>query len=577
MTAPPEAGTDARVDLAHEGEFTIGPVQVDPARRELRTESGKDVLEPRVMRVLVALARADGAVLSRDDLIKTCWDDIVVGEDAINRCIGRLRKAAEMSGNAFAIETVPRVGFRLSVAENPERNKKASVSPPSKRSICVLPFANMSGDVEQEYFSDGISEDIITDLSKMSELSVVARNTAFQFKNKSVDIPQVARQLNVSHVLEGSVRRVGGRVRISAQLIDGSAGDHIWAERYDRDFNDIFALQDEISRSVVRALKLKLGPAEMPATERRGTESVEAYNLYLMARQVYARSSEYNAEKVELVIRLCRRATEIDPDYAQAWALMALRQAALFLVHGSTQSDNGLAAADRALALDSRVAEAHAVRARMYAETGRPAEAAREIATALRLDSGSWEVNRTGGLLSFRQRRLEEAARYWEQATALMEADIYSPAMLIGVYVALGRRSAAQRIASIALARSENALEQDFCNAIALGYGVLALAVLEDGQRAREWIDRVLLVDPHNQTARYNCACALSVHLKDTGSALKLLAPYFESVSRHQIDHAKIDPDLDPLRDDPRFKTMLVMAEERLAMQDPPASGAAFA
>ena len=145
----------------------------------------------------------------------------------------------------------------------------------------------MSDDPQQEYFSDGISEDIITDLAKVSALSVVARNTAFTFKGKSVDVPEVARQLGVSHVLEGSVRKAGGRVRITAQLIDGAAGDHVWAERYDRDLTDIFALQDEISQAIVEALKLKLLPEEKQAIERRGTDNVEAYNLYLMARQFY--------------------------------------------------------------------------------------------------------------------------------------------------------------------------------------------------------------------------------------------------------------------------------------------------
>ena len=163
------------------------------------------------------------------------------------------------------------------------RSRRCRIAAPI--SICVLPFANMSGDPEQEYFSDGISEDIITDLSKVSALWVAARNTAFTFKGKHVDVPQVARQLKVSHVLEGSVRKAGGRVRITAQLIDGATGGHVWAERYDRDLNDIFALQDEISQAIVAALKLKLLPEEKKAIEQRGTTDPEAYKLYLMARQ----------------------------------------------------------------------------------------------------------------------------------------------------------------------------------------------------------------------------------------------------------------------------------------------------
>src|SRR6185295_7712798 len=146
-------------------------------------------------------------------------------------------------------------------------------------SICVLPFSNMSGDAEQEYFSDGISEDIITDLSKVSSLAVVSRNTAFGFKGKSVDIAQIGRQLKVAYVLEGSVRKAAGRVRITAQLIEVSNDNHVWAERYDRDLNDIFALQDEISQAIVKALKLKLLPEEKKAIEQRGTDNVEAYKL----------------------------------------------------------------------------------------------------------------------------------------------------------------------------------------------------------------------------------------------------------------------------------------------------------
>ena len=215
-------------------------------------------------------------------------------------------------------------------AAGPEGHK---VEEPRKLSICVLPFANMSGDPEQEYFSDGISEDIITDLSKVSALWVVARNTAFTFKGKHVDVPQVARQLKVSHVLEGSVRKSGGRVRITAQLIDGATDGHIWAERYDRDLNDIFALQDEISEAIVKALKLKLLPEEKKAIEQRGTNNLEAYKLYLMARQYSVTGNLGAARRGEAIIRLCRRAIELDPNYALAWALIAVteREPALYV------------------------------------------------------------------------------------------------------------------------------------------------------------------------------------------------------------------------------------------------------
>ena len=200
-------------------------------------------------------------------------------------------------------------------------NESAAAAPDAALCICVLPFQNMSGDAEQEYFSDGISEDITTDLSKISALGVVARNTAFTFKGQSVDVAEVARKLGVSHVLEGSVRKAGGRVRINAQLIDGATGEHLWADRYDRDLEDIFAIQDEISKAIVQALKLKLLPEEKRALEQRGTTCVEAYNLYLLARQYWVTGNHGDPRREERVMRICGKAVEFDPYYAQAWAL----------------------------------------------------------------------------------------------------------------------------------------------------------------------------------------------------------------------------------------------------------------
>src|SRR5207245_2782749 len=404
-------------------------------------------------------------------------------------------------------------------------------------SIAVLPFNNMSGDPEQEYFSDGITEDIITDLSKVSALSVIARNSAFAFKGKNVDVLQVARQLKVSHVLEGSVRKAGGRVRVSAQLIDGAHNDHIWAERYDRDLNDIFALQDEISEAIVKALKLKLLPEEKKAIEQRGTESVEAYNLFLMARQNYVTGGESDLRRAEATIRICQRVTEIDPNYANAWALMALDQMIVRFIHGG-KGEDGLAAAERALALDANLAEAHAVKARIFAENGRHDEASAEIASGLRLDPESFEVNRSAGLLSFRQHRLDDAIRYWEKATALMETDVASPCMLTSCYAALGNSQAAQHAAKIAVARAEKVLAQDQNNGAVTGWGVGALAILCETERAKEWINRALLIDPDNVHMRYNFACALARDRKGKETALELLGPVLAKTSMSLLNHA---------------------------------------
>jgi adenylate cyclase len=422
----------------------------------------------------------------------------------------------------------------------------------------------MSGDQEQEYFSDGITEDIITDLSKVSALAVVSRNSAFMYKGKHVDVAKLARELKVGHVLEGSVRKAGGRVRITAQLVDGLSNDHVWAERYDRDLNDIFALQAEISEAIVKALRLKLLPEEKKAIEQRGTENVEAYNLYLMARQSYVTGHEADARRSETIIRLCNRAVEIDPRYSRAWALMAIGHMNLRFVNGR-HGEDGLVQAERALVLDANLAEAHAVKARILAQHGRHEEAAAEIDVAVRLDPESYEVNRSAAYLRFSQQRLDEAARYYEKSMSLMESDLNSGSLLLTCYTALGNVDAARRVARITLARTEKTLAQDPNNGTAMAYGAIALATLGEEERAKDWISRALLIDPDNMNARYNFACSLTTYLNQSDAALELLGPVFETMAIAWLNHAKADPDLDPLRQDPRFKAMVAAAETRLA------------
>jgi adenylate cyclase len=431
--------------------------------------------------------------------------------------------------------------------------------------MCILPFANMSGDPEQEYFIDGISEDIITDLSKVSALFVISRNSAFQYKGKHIDLPKVAGELGVSHVLEGSVRKAGNRVRITAQLIDGVSGGHVWAERYDRDLTDIFALQDEISEAIVKALKLKLLPEEKKAIERRGTDSAEAYDLFLMALSYSRTGNDGDPRQLEAIERLARQAVEIDPGYAQAWVRMASAQYNLRRSHGRT-NDGGEAALDRALALDPDLAEARALKAGRLADAGRREEAAAEIAKALRLDPESYGVNHSAARISYLQGRLAEAVPYFEKVAALDETGFGAPSMLVSCYTALGDGENARRVARVALERAEKVVAADRSNGAAMGVGVTALAALGESDRAKDWIRRALLIDPDNLNMRYNFACTLAAWLGDAEAALAMLGPALEQDAGPQlVSWARTDPDLASLRDDPRFQAMVEAAQARVA------------
>lgn len=436
---------------------------------------------------------------------------------------------------------------------------------PAPVSICVLPFVNLSDDSEQEYFSDGITEDIITDLSKISALEVVARNSAFTFKGKVVDAKEVARTMDVSHVLEGSVRKAGNRLRISAQLIAGDTGRHLWAERYDRDLTDIFAIQDEISHAIAKALELKLLPEEKKAIEHRGTSNAEAYRFYLMARQQWIGGTFGDLKRDEAIARICQQAVQLDPNYAEAWALMAIAQAELRFWHG--KDVNALPAAERAFAIRPDLPEALCVKARYLEEQDQQDEANRLIDAALLGNPESWEVNREAARMVFRDGRIAESIPYFEKATTLVNSDYYNPAMLMTCYEAIGDREGLKRAARLAFERAERALAAEPTNGSAIANGAYALAVLGEGDRAREWIERGLLLDPENLAMRYNMACTLTLALEDDEAALDVLEPYFETVNTaSQIKHTEADPDFTRIRGMPRFQKMLAATKKRLGI-----------
>jgi adenylate cyclase len=492
-----------------------------------------------------ALAPPGGVTLSRtvrdqvDGKIEAAFDDL--GEHTV--------KNIERPVHVFSLRAAA-----APAAEN------IAPARPQRLSICVLPFANMSGDPEQEYFSDGVTEDIITDLSKVSALSVISRNSAFTFKGKPTEIAQVARALKVTHVLEGSVRKAGNRVRITAQLIEAASDSHLWAERYDRDLNDIFALQDEISEAIVKALKLKLLPAEKKAIEQRSTTNPEAYKFYLMARQYNATG---NSRHREIAIRLSRRAVEIDPLYARAWALLALCQSNRRLVD-AVLTDTGWDAAERALALQPDLAEAHAAKGRILGDQGRYEEALVEHEKALKLDPDAYEVNAPAARCYIGMRRNAEAIVCLERAAAAMESDFWALGMAIQCYEAIGDLEGAKSAARRELARVEKIIVAEPDHGLAIGWGVSALVALGETDRAREWTERAMLLDPDNINLLYNLACNM-VSLGDFDKAIELLGQVIPRSQRQNLVWYEIDSSLDRIRDDPRYKALVADAEARVA------------
>lgn len=506
---------------------------------------------------LQALAEVGGIALSRN-----------VAEQAAGKApaefddIGpHMVKNIERPVHVFAVRMGAATALPPS-APSPSPGAARTTDTTRKPTVCVLPFANLSGDAEQEYFSDGISEDIIVDLGKVSALSVVSRNTAFSFKGKALGLNQIARQLRVSHLLEGSVRKSGLRVRINAQLIDGRNDEQVWGERWDRDLTDIFALQDEISEAIVAALKIKLLPEEKRAIEQRGTANAEAYEIYLMARKYRVMANLTDARKAEMVIRLAKRAIELDPKYARAWAMLAVAQR--MLGYSGHSGDNGLEAAERALALDASLAEAHAAKIGVFVSRQDYAQARAALADALPLDPESYELNQEAARLAYLEHRWADAIRHWEIVARVAEDNFSSVGMLMSCYAALNDQAGLKSAAERTLTRAERAVAADPDNGSALSLGIGAMAHLGQTDRAREWAARAMLLDPDNLNMRYNIACAFILDLDDVDTGLDILEPAFAQFGRDRLAHAKADPDFERVRDHPRFQAMIAAAEARL-------------
>jgi len=389
----------------------------------------------------------------------------------------------------------------------------------------------------------------------VSGLLVIARNTAFTYKGKAVKVQQVAQELGVPFILEGSVRKAGARVRVTAQLISSENGAHAWADRYDRDLTDIFAIQDDITHAIVEQLKVKLLPQEKKSIGQTPTDNVEAYTYYLRGRQFLHRHSKSN---YQLARRMFAKAVELDPVYARAYAGIADCDSFLSLIyHLDVGIDSILATSAKALALENGLAEAHASRGLALSLGKRYEEAMGEFEEAIALDPNSFEAHFFYARVCFTLGKLERAAALFERAAEIKPDDYQCLILLIQIYQSLGRDQDREDAARRGIERAERELTLHPENPRPAYLGAAALVTLGETDRAKEWVSRALAIDPDDILTQYNAACVYSI-LGDIEAAFDLLERLLPNAA-HELKRGwiKHDSALDPLRSHPRYQKVL--------------------
>ncbi len=423
-----------------------------------------------------------------------------------------------------------------------------------EKSLAVLYFENLSRAQEDEYFRDGITEDIITELSKIKELWVFSRSAVLPYRDKEVTLAEVGRQMNATHVLEGSLRRAGNRLRISAQLVETSTGRSVWAERYDRQLEDVFAIQDEIAQNITRALQLMLTEKEKKGIVKPQTQDVQAYDLYLRGRQFF---HQFRRKGFEYARQMFARAIVIDANYARAYAGVA--DCCSFLYMYSEASDANLKEADtasrKALTLDPELAEAHASRGLAVLLDKRYGEAEQEFETAIRLNPKLFEAYYFYARGCQQQGKLFQCAQLFEQASKVNPEDYQAPSLVAAVYSGMGRKADAEASYRKALQIMEKHLELHPDDARALNLGAGCLVALGQRERGLEWNDRALAMAPDEPSVLYNVACFYSVQGK-VEDGLSALEKAVKCGFGHK-EWIENDPDLNALRDQPRFAALL--------------------
>jgi TolB-like protein len=492
-------------------QFLFADHTLDTARRELRRGGASIAVEPQVFDLLTYLVENRERVVSKDDLFAAVWGGRIVADSTLGSRINAVRRAiGDSGGEQKLIRTVARKGIRFvgdvrccaeadqsadtafRTRDDSKAPTHAAVPPSERPSIAVLPFVNMSGDLEQDYFSDGISEDLITALSKLRWFSVIARNSSFTYKGRSVHLKEISEDLGVAYVVEGSVRKDGGRVRITVQLNDVATGSHLWAERYDRDLADVFAVQDEITEAIVAAIEPQLYAAENFRAQRKAPENLDAWDLVMRALSHFWRITRQDNIAAQALLE---KAIAIDPHYSQALGVLAVSH--IFGTHMVWEEAKiGVPEAERAalaaIAADGEDPWAHFGLACAYANLRRHDDSLAEFELTLRLNPNFAFAQSLYGLVLSYCGRWEESIEAASRALRLNPRDPLA-AVFNGVaaYTEYVRRNYSQ---AIKLARDAIRQRFDFVGA----HRVLAAAagMTGDIDLARSAVEDLRRVHP---------------------------------------------------------------------------------
>jgi adenylate cyclase len=455
---------------------------------------------------------------------------------------------------ATAAEPIEAASPESAVEPDSDPLTESPEPPDGRKTIAVLPFVNMSGDAENEYFSDGISEEILNLLVKLPKLKVSSRTSSFAFKGKDFDIPEVARRLGVSTVLEGSVRRAGERVRITAQLIETESDSHLWSESYDRELKDVFDIQDDIAQSIVDALEVTLTPMERRSIQYVATSDAAAYDYYLRGRKYfYAMTSQ----DFQHAIGMYERAIALDANYALAYAGIADTHSNIYRYADATplHAAKALEASEKAIELDPDSAEARVSRGLALFINEKYDEAEQQFEESIRLNPNLFESYYFYALGSAAQGNFEKAVKLFRRASEVNPADYQSPTFLRQALTSLGRHEDAMvaGMRAYEVIRKHLDMHPDDARALYLGAG--ALSALGQRDKALEWAERALASGQDEPMVLYNVACTYA-KVGEKDKAIELLT---RAVDLGWGDRAWMETDsaLDNLREDGRFIALL--------------------